>query len=186
MSLAIIRSIPLDSKLVPTFLEEIINKKVATVALNIFEELIDWLCSWLYYPYIKLYNDKKARIHTFSDAQTSLVDCTKRAIAKIDFDWNIDYVSLHNVKVLFTPNPNIDIVFSRTVHTEYVVVLDDKTRRPGWYRIIKQDLTLPSNKRPMEISWWVNTNQMHQFEQQGGLLGQTSFFLAEQPNPIPV
>ena len=177
MSLSAIRTIPLDSALVPVFLEDIINKKIVGAALNALENFIDWLCSWIYYPYIKLYNGKKARIHTFSDNITPLVDSTKQGVAKIDFEWDKDYISLNRIKVLLSANIHINVTFSKKAHTAYVLVLDDEKRRPGWYQIIEEELPRPSNLNPMEKSWWINTNKIH-------YVNQNPFFLAETPVAI--
>lgn len=163
MSLAIVASFPVESNFVPSCLEYIIDKKVAGIALNLLEELVDCICSWFYCPYNMLYQEKIARVHLFSDQITHLYDCTKKAVASIEHDWANDFITLHKTKVYFNLNPNIDVIFSKQTFTDYVVVCDDERRRAGWYRIIEQGLPQKANLKPMEKSWQVNTNQLHQF-----------------------
>lgn len=180
MSVAVIRSIPVESSLVPSFLEDIIDRKIANLSLNILEELVDWILSWIYFPYHQLYQEKSARVHTFSDGLTRLVDSTKLGVANIEYDWSTDFVSLHAIKVYFIANPNIDFTFSRQTNTDYVVVIDDEKRGPGWYKIVEQEIARPMNPRPMEKCWYINTRNLHKAA--GGY--PKNFFLVEQPIPI--
>lgn len=159
MTLSIVAAFPIESKLVPSFLENIIDKRVAGIALNLLEKTIHWICSWIYCPYNTLYKAKMARIHLFSDSQALLLDSTKQGIAKIDKD----SISLHGKKVYFNLIPHVETIFSREAFTDYVVVQDDEHRRPGWYKIVHQETPHPGNLRPMEKYWMVNTNQLHQF-----------------------
>jgi hypothetical protein len=177
MTQSIIAALPVESRFVPGCLENIIDKKVAKVALNFLEKWVDWILTWIYCPYHNLFMAKLSRVHLFSDAATPLVDSTKQGVANIDFEWRNDYISLHGKKVYFNPIPNVEIVFSRQAYTNYVVVRDDESRRPGWYKIVVQEIPRPENLRPMEKSWRVNTNLLHQF-----VGWNTPAYLAENPN----
>lgn len=178
MTQAVVASLPVDSWFVPNFLAEILDKKISRVALNLLEEFIDWISSWIYCPYIFLSQEKLKRIHQFSDQMTSLFDSTKEGVAQI-YRGLIDYISLKNVKVCFSPNPNIAVLFSRQAFTDYVVVMDDEKRRPGWYKIIEQETPRPANPTPMEKCWLVNTNEMLQFQNWMGR-GLPPVYLARQ------
>jgi hypothetical protein len=163
MTQAIVASIPVDSWFVPDFLAEILDKKISGIALNYIEEFVDWICSWIYCPYILLGQAKLKRIHRFSDQIVSLFDTTKKGVVQIKRSL-IDHICLKNVEVCFSANPNIAVLFSREAFTEYVVVKDDEKNRPGWYKIIEQPTPRPTNPRPMEKCWLINTNEMHQFQ----------------------
>ncbi len=175
MTQVIIAAFPVESRFVPSCLECLIDKKVAGIALNLLERLVDWICSWIYCPYNSLYQAKLSRVHRFSDEITTLLDSTKQAIARIEFDWKNDYISLHDKRVVFNQIPNVEIVFSSQSFTDYVVVKDDENRRPGWYKIVEQEAPRPGNLIPMEKFWMVNTNQLHQFAR-----GTDPIYLAEQ------
>lgn len=184
MSLTVIGSIPVESILVPSFLENIIDRKIAKLALNMLEKLVDRILSWIYCPYNQLYQEKKARIYTFGDGLTCLIDSTKLGIAKIDFDWETAYVALHSIKVLFNPDPNIEFTFSRDGNTDYVVILNDDKRGRGWYKIIEQEIASPTNPRPMEKHWHVNTHDVHKLGR-GNSPKAWDFLLVEQPRATP-
>ncbi len=176
MTQAIIATLPVESSFVPSHLESIIDKKIAGIALNLIEKLLNWILSWVYFPYNSLYQAKMARVHRFRDKITPLLDCTRQGIAQIDFNSKNDYISLHKRKVYLSPIPNIEFTFSRDVFTEYVAVTDDENRRPGWYKIVEQETPHPGNQIPMEKHWLVNTNQMHRLER-----WVDPIFLAELP-----
>lgn len=159
MTQSIVSSLPVDSRFVPSCLESIIDKKVRKVALNLLEKIVDWLFTWFYCPYHSLYKKKMARVHLFSDSITPLFDATRRGIAGICRHQQRDYISLNNRKVYFSPNPNIEIHFSRQAYTDYVVVRDDR-RRPGYFHITEQELSRPGNRNPMEKTWAVNTRDV--------------------------
>lgn len=155
MTQAIVASFPVTSPFLPTFLENIIDKKISGVALNLLEKLMDWICFRVCCPYMAVYRGKMARVHTFSDGETRLFDTTKEKVAKIESAWENDYITLRNNKVFFNRNPNIGILFSRQAFTDYVVIKDDERRRGGVFQIIEQEIPRPGNPRPMEKSWHV-------------------------------
>jgi hypothetical protein len=161
---SVVAALPVESSLVPSHLESIIDKKIAGIALNLIERLLNWIFSWIYFPYNRLYQAKMARVHRFRDNITPLLDCTKQGIARIDFNSKNDYISLLARKVHFKPIPHIDITFSRETFTEYVAIIDDENRGPGWYKIVEQEAPHPGNQIPMEKQWLVNTNQPYQVE----------------------
>lgn len=175
MALAIIAALPVESRFVPSCLETLVDKKVAGIALNLLERLVDWICSWIYCPYYNLYKEKMARVHLFNDQVTPLFDSTKEGIANIEYEWVNDSITLRDRRVCFNPIPHLEVVFSRMNFTDYVVIQDDDRRRPGWVKIIEQELPRPSNPKPMEKYWVVNTNELHQFQ------GEDPVYLAEQP-----
>lgn len=180
MVLSIIASLPVDSRFVPTCLENIIDKRVAGVALNFLERLFNWLCTWLYFPYNTLYKAKMVRVHTFSDGIVRLFDATVRGLAGIEHDWEHDYVTLHDRNVRFNLNPNIKNHFARAMNTDYVVVRDDPIKRINWYQIIEQEISRPENPKPMEKIWYVDANKVHRFEEEQS----EDVFLAEPPRGV--
>lgn len=153
MTTPIAASFPVSSRFVPTFLENIIDKKISGIALNMIERLLHQICSWLYWPYRNLYREKQSRVHTFSDNQTRLFDATRDKSAKIEFEWGNDYITINGNKVPFTNNPQFEVVFSRQKYTDYVVVKDARERGPGWFQIIEQELPRESNPSPLEKAW---------------------------------
>lgn len=175
MTQAIVASIPVESRLVPSCLESIIDTKVRGAALNFLQKLVDWFFTWFYCPYHSLYTAKLARVHPFSDGVVKLYDSTKQGIGGIDFEWGNDFITLNERKVFFNLNPHIESVFSRQYFTDYVAIKDDEKRRAGWFQIIEQEISRPNNPKPMEKSWMVNTNHF------GQVLGQPNAHLVEQP-----
>lgn len=175
MTQAIVASIPIDSRFVPSCLETIIDKKVSGVALNFLEKLVDCLFTWFYCPYHSLYQAKTARVHFFGDGEAKLYDTTKQGVGAIERNGSI---TLNERKVFFNLNPNIESVFSRQAFTDYVVIKDDEKRRPGWFQIIEQEISRPNNPKPMEKSWTINTNRF------GQILGQENVYLVERPRSL--
>jgi len=174
MTLSEIAALPVQSQFVPSFLESIIDKKVAQIALNCLEELIDAILTWIYCPYHNLYQAKLARVHLFRDT-TPLLDSTKQGIAEIEQNGKNDYIKLHNKRVYFTLIPNLERFFSRAAYISYVNVFDDDNRRPGWYKIVEHELSRAGNERPMAKCWMINTNQLHRFEG----INEAPFYLAQ-------
>ncbi len=166
MALSVISAFPIEAKLVPIFLENIINKKVAGLALNILEKLVHRIFSWIYRPYNTLYVQKLSRIHLFSDGKAQLLDSTQHKVAQIKHDQkkNHDYVSLHGENVYFSPLPLVETVFSKASFTEYVAIHDDEKGRPGWYKISQLETPREGNATPMVKSWQVNTNESQRIE----------------------
>lgn len=162
MSCAAIQSIPLNSFFVPYPLEDIMDRKIANLSLNIFERLVHWICSWIYSPYYTLYIQKEERIHKFTDGITLLIDSTKDGVAGIRSDDGKTFVSIYTNDVLFAKNPNIQFTFSRKMNTDYLVVLDDEKKGPGCFKIIEQEIGRRQNPNPMLKCWHVNTGLLYQ------------------------
>jgi hypothetical protein len=155
MTQAIVASIPVESRLVPSCLESILDRKVRGVAFNFFQKLIDWFFTNFYIPYDSLYRAKMARVHSFSDGLVKLYDTTKQGIGNIEKD----SITIHQRKVFFHRNPKIESVFSRKALTDYVLIKDDEKQRPGWFQIIEQPILQLGRPNPMEKVWSVNTNR---------------------------
>lgn len=173
MVVAAVAQIPVTSRLVPGCLEHMINKKVANVALSLFERIVDFILSWIYCPYSYLYLGKLSRVHYFSDG-TPLFDCTKDGIASI----TNGRVSLIATQIYFEARVDLEVFFSRANRTEYVVVEEDPRFRPGWIQVVEQEMDFPDKTRPKEKLWSINTNEAHRYE---GVEPIRDFFLA---NPI--
>ncbi len=189
MTPANIAKLPVESIWVPTCLDNVINKKIAGVALNRLERWVDWICSRLYCPYNTLYNGKKARVHFFSDPveksvesgdSIPLFDRTKEGIANIEHGFGIDCIFLNGSKVRIGQG-KVKVVFSKANQTDYVAVEDGES--PGLYKIIEQALPSEDNMRPMEKVWKVNGGELHQFRNKRGKLSQAPFYFAEPSSP---
>jgi len=172
MTQAILHSLPVESRFIPSCLENIIDKKIQDVALNKLERLIHWICSWIYCPYQTLYQAKMARVHTFSDGAAKLFDATTQGIVKIDFEWDTDFIAINHKKVLFNPKHNMEVRFSRKADTDFVVVRDDAKRRAGWFEVSEQEISRPGNAKPMAKTWVVDTNQIIPFGKQSAYLAK--------------
>lgn len=157
-----IQYIRLDAPFVPTLLEGIIDAKIRGIALNALEEFVDWLCSWIYYPYQWLYSAKISRVHSFSDRNVKLYDATKHGVAGINCGKQDDHITLNGRRVYFNQCTYITMSFSKQFFMNSVIIKDANS--PGWYQIIIQEIPRTTNPNPMETTWFVNTNQFGQVE----------------------
>ncbi len=85
-TLEIIAKVPIDRTLVPKCLEDIIDKRIAGVALSALEEFVNWFLSWVYSPYNTLFETKAKRICTFQDDEVRMCDSTEGGIVKVKED----------------------------------------------------------------------------------------------------
>lgn len=175
MTLEIIAQIPVSSRFVPAFFEDILNKKIAGLALNILETVLDFILSWIYCPYNYLLQRKMERIHSFNDG-TPLYDCTVDGISEIQTKEPNGRLTLLNVRVMFSLSLNMEREFSQRHRTEFLTVREDPSNRPGWFQIAEQEQPFADTTRPMENVWFVNTSETHRIARQ-----ETSFFLAQRP-----
>ncbi|PIS02213.1 MAG: hypothetical protein COT85_06690 [Chlamydiae bacterium CG10_big_fil_rev_8_21_14_0_10_42_34] len=153
MALAVVASFPIDAPFVPRFLEEIIDKKVCRVALNTLEEFVDWLFSWIYIPYHKLYTAKLGRIHTFNDGDVKLYDCTIGGIVSL----RNDCIYLGEGEIKFNRNLQFNMAFTREAGVDFVVIGNDSSVEEGHYQITSHAPQEPCHKRSMSVRWTVNT-----------------------------
>jgi hypothetical protein len=129
------------------FLENIIEKKVAHVALNVFEKIVDYICRHVYGAYsLRLEHSSRSRLHYFRDGAI-LHDQTKNRLigircetrfnlvtramlgamhdAQHPSDERVDYITINGVDVRFDHRPNIDTLFGQSYGTNCVVVKDN-------------------------------------------------------------
>jgi hypothetical protein len=173
MTLGIVAQIPVSSQFVPAFLEDILNKRIANVALNILETVLDFILSWIYCPYNYLLQRKMERIHSFNDG-TPLYDCTIDGISAIQRKERNGRLALLGTRVMFSLLQNLEREFSQRHRTEFVIVREDPSHQPGRYQIAEQAQPFADTTRPMENIWSVYTFETHRMARQ-----DTSFFLAQ-------
>lgn len=150
MTQAILAALPVDSRFVPSMFENLIDKKVGSIALNFFQRLVDFLLTWCYRPYHALYLAKRARVHCFSNGRVKLYDATRNRVGGV----NNDSVTISGRRVEFTTR-RIRALLSRQANLDYIVIRDDESRGAGWFQITTQDIPHEGNPNPMEISWIV-------------------------------
>jgi hypothetical protein len=173
MTLEIVTQIPVSSWFVPAFFEDILNKKIAGVALNILETVLDFILSWIYCPYNYLLQRKVERIHFFTDG-TPLYDCTIDGISDVQKKERNGRLTLLGSRVLFSLPSSIEREFSQRHRTEFMVVREDPLHRAGWFQVAEQPQPFADTTRPMEAAWFINTSEIHRLDRQS-----PSFFLAQ-------
>lgn len=177
MALAIVESLPVHSPWVPSVLESIINKKVAEVALNKIEELIDWLFTWLYSRYTELYNDKRKRVHSYNvdakevlkgvepcllfdrtrEGQFSISDEFKNTILLGDYPVFFGFSRLDNLPAI----------------KELKWIIAENDSRPDYYRLVEKWENKP------EAYWEIYKKKAYENPEDG-----SRFYLAKAPTSI--
>lgn len=160
-----VSQIPVSSWFVPSCCERILNKKVAQVALNLLEKIVDWVLSWIYCPYQYLFQAKLARVHLFAD-ETPLVDCTKEGIVSIVNG----QIAISGRQVQFTIGMSDALPFSKATRTEYVIV-QEAPEEAHEMQILAQEMAYSDGTRPREKMWRINLTKIH-------LVARASFYLA--------
>jgi hypothetical protein len=178
----------MSTAFVPDCLESIVDKKVNGIALNIFEWIVDWLASWLHNHYntlleikIVLHDANRAnhpvnatslKIHRFMEGMP-LYDITTGTVSGIKHQGRfnliqqtrsyVDFIELHNKRVFFCSNPDVDVLFTRAGRTKYVIVEDepvanqeDPMLSQGRFRITEQETGNTRNQ------WIVDTKKNYE------------------------
>jgi hypothetical protein len=177
-------NISVSTYYIPDYLEDITNKKINNIALRIFEQIVDWLASWLYAPYNTLFDVKTVlieigkpnypitatslKIHRFMDG-TPLYDMSCNKVAGVlkaartnpppDDSQYIDYITLKDKRVLISNDPTYEHWFCKEAQTKYIVV-EDVTTQPinTLFHIIEQEFAA-GNNNARKTSWTVDTNK---------------------------